>query len=123
MPFLVDGEAVRAVVEYIHEEAIAGDLVITSPPVGWLIDPAISVADFQQSAIDDGRDAVHLPGTLATDRFAFETDYRQARFVVVDNLWRNWGAVHIPQVAEMVHELKTWDVVFEAGLITVYTQP
>ena len=57
------------------------------------------------------------------DRFAFNPDYTRARFVIVDNLWRNWGAVHVPLALAMLHDVETWPLAFEAGAIQVYSNP
>jgi hypothetical protein len=66
---------------------------------------------------------VHFPADVPADRFAFDPRYRSARFVVVDNLWRNWGAVHIPGVLRMLREVETWPLAFEAGAVQVYRNP
>jgi hypothetical protein len=43
---------------------------------------------------------------------------------VVDNLWRNWGAVHIPGALALLRAVETgWRRVFEAGAVQVYRNP
>ena len=116
--FLIEAEEAYTVAAFINDNSDASDLVIASAPIGWLLDT--QVAEFQMAAVADGLDAVHIPGNLPDSRFAFKTDYRQARYVVIDDLWRNWGAVHIPQIATMMVEVQGWDMVFEAGTIQVY---
>jgi hypothetical protein len=43
--------------------------------------------------------------------------------VIIDNLWRTWGAFNIPGVAQMIRQAEGWPVVFEAGQIRVYRNP
>jgi len=118
--FLIDADDAGDVADFINANRVENDLVITSAPIGWMIDA--HVADFQMAAIADGQDAIHLPGYLPENRYAFAVDYQSARYVVIDDLWRNWGVVHIPQIAEMVDDVGSWELVFEAGSIRVYEQ-
>jgi hypothetical protein len=50
----------------------------------------------------------------------FTADYRQARFVVIDQLWHNWAQFNVPGVAQIMAEVAQWPLVFEAGNIRVY---
>ena len=94
------------------------DLVIASPALAWALDAR--VADFQQALIAEGVDTIHLPGNLPSDRFAYDTRYSQARFVVIDRIWRNWAAQNMVEVAEMMSEVETWELAFKAGELEVY---
>jgi 4-amino-4-deoxy-L-arabinose transferase-like glycosyltransferase len=116
--FLISGEHARKAADYVNKHAALSDVVITSPTVGWLIEA--SVADFSMSIAFTGEDSIHIPGDLSKERFVFNPSYQQARFVIVDNIWRNWGAVHMPHVAEMLRDIETWELVFEIGQLQVY---
>jgi hypothetical protein len=120
-PFLVNGEDARQVAAYVNARTGPGDVVIGSPPVAWLFEG--HAADFQMAVAATGEGTVHFPPDVPADRFAFDPRYTGARFVVVDNLWRNWGAVHIPGVLRMLREVETWPLAFEAGAIQVYLNP
>jgi hypothetical protein len=120
-PFLVDANDARQAAEYVNQHTRADDLVIGSPPVAWLFEA--HAADFQMAVAATGEGTVHFPPDVPSDRFAFDARYEQARFVVVDNLWRNWGAVHIPGVLRMLREVETWPLAFERGTIQVYLNP
>ena len=117
-PFLLNPESARQVAEFVNNHTRSGNTVIASPGMGWLFDA--DTADFQMTAAYSGDETSHLPANIPADRFAFNPQYQQARFAVVDNLWRNWGAVHIPAVAAMLAEVESWLLVFEAGAIQVY---
>ncbi len=117
-PFLIDPADARAAARFINHSVAEEEVVIASPAMAWLIHAR--AADFQMAVAADGHAAVHLPASLPVDRFAFDPRLSRARFVVVDNLWRNWAAVHVPAVAEMIHEVETWPLVFQAGEIEVY---
>ncbi len=120
-PFLINAADAREAAEYVNRRTSAGDVVIGSPPVAWLFDA--QAADFQMAVAATGEGTVHFPPDVPAARFAFDPRYTGARFVVVDNLWRNWGAVHIPGVLRMLREVESWPRVFEAGAIEVYRNP
>jgi hypothetical protein len=82
-----------------------------------------NVADFQMAAAAAGQSTVHIPDDLPPNRFAFDPRVPQARFVVVDNLWRNWAAVNIPAAAEMIRQVQAWPLVLKAGEIEVHRNP
>lgn len=116
--FLLDPEAARQVAEFVNARTQPGDTVIASPGIGWLFDA--DTADFQMADAFEGYETPHLPANIPPSRFAFDPRYQQARFVVVDSLWRNWGAVNIPAVAAMLADIETWPLAFDAGGIQVY---
>jgi 4-amino-4-deoxy-L-arabinose transferase-like glycosyltransferase len=120
-PFLIDADDARQAAEYVNARTSADDVVIGSPPLAWLFEA--NAADFQMAVAATGESTVHFPPDVPADRFAFDPRYTRARFVVVDNLWRNWGAVHIPGVLRMLREVEAWPLVFEAGAIQVYRNP
>lgn len=45
-----------------------------------------------------------------------------ANYIIVDDLWRTWGAVHIPQIVEAIAQLDslTWTPVYSSGTIVIY---
>ena len=120
-PFLIDGRTAREAAEFVNNATEPDDLVIASPAVGWLLNT--QVADFQMSVAARGIETVHLPGELPAERWRFDPDFQRARFVVVDNLWRNWAAVHMPAVAVMLAAVEDWPQVFEAGVIVIHRNP
>jgi hypothetical protein len=81
------------------------------------------VADVQMATVAAGYLAPDLPSDIPTDRFAFDPDYRQARFVIVDNLWYNWAVWNVPGALDVLHEMQEWLLVFEGGEIEVYENP
>lgn len=120
-PFLIDPESARQAAEFVNSRTAPDDVVIASPGVAWLIQT--NAADFQMSVAATGRETVLLPGDIPEDRFAFDPRYTRARFVIVDNLWRNWAVWDIAGVADMVHQVETWPLAFEVGEIEVYGNP
>lgn len=120
-PFLVNPTDARAAADYLNTHADEQAVVIASPAVGWQF--KTHTADFQMAAASAGEATPHLPGNIPIERWAFDTRLENASWVVVDNLWRNWGAVHIPGVARMLQTVENWPLVFEAGAIQVYRNP
>jgi hypothetical protein len=119
--FLLDPQAAQQVSTYINQHTSDDDVVIASPGLGWMLDT--NTADFQMTAAFAGFETPHFPANMPQERFAFDPRYQTARYVVIDNLWDNWGAVHTPAVAIMREEAKTWPLVFESGSIRVYENP
>lgn len=120
-PFLLNGADVRAAAAFVNEAVTPEDVVIASPGVAWLLDG--KTADFQMAVAAAGAAAPHMPADLPARRWAFDPDYRQARMVVIDNLWHNWAVFNVPGVAEMVAEVETWPQRYQTGAITVYERP
>ncbi|MBZ0292317.1 MAG: glycosyltransferase family 39 protein [Anaerolineae bacterium] len=120
-PFLLDSDAAKVVADYINTHTMPDELVVASPGIAWLFHA--NTADFQMSVAATGEETVHLPANLPQDRFAFDPAYNRARYIVVDNLWHNWGAVHMPQVAVMLTDVESWPTVLQADTFTVYQNP
>jgi hypothetical protein len=121
-PFLLDPEDARRAADFVNRRTEPEDLVIASPGLAWLLDAR--VADFQMSGAAAGRASPHLPADLPAARFAYDPRYTGARFVVVDNLWRNWAVWHVPEAAEIVAAVEErWPLAFQAGAVAVYANP
>jgi len=120
-PFLLDPADARQAARFVNGRVAPGDLVIASPGLAWLL--RAHAADFQMSVAATGQATPHLPADLPPDRFAFDPRYTQARFVILDNLWYNWAVWDVSGVAEMVRQVQTWPLVFQAGRIEVYCNP
>jgi hypothetical protein len=119
--FLINPEDARAAAQFVNQHSQANDVIIASPAVAWLLQS--NVADFQMAVAATGEATVHLPANLPVNRFAFDPRYPTARYIIVDNLWRNWAAVHMPAVAEMIQTVAAWPMAFQAGEISVYQNP
>lgn len=114
--FLINPNDARAVAAYVNQHVQPSDVVIVSPPIGWLI--WANVADFQMAVAATGQTTPHLPGDLPPSRFVF--DITRSRYIIVDDLWRRWGVIHVPTLDTMLHEVEAWPLVFEAGTVRVY---
>lgn len=121
--FLVDVDEAREAANYINDNVVSGSLVVVSAPVGWQIDTSIRALEFQMAAVADGRDAVHIPGNIPDSRWAYIATFADADYLVVDSLWRNWGTIHIPQVAEILSDLEEWERVYASNHIEIYQNP
>ncbi len=119
--FLIAPADARAVAAYVNDRVQPDDVVIASPGVGWLI--RADVADFQMTVAVSGEAGPNLPGNLPAGRWAFDPGLDGARFVVVDNLWRTWGAAHLPGARAMLDRVAGWPRVFQSGAIEVFANP
>ncbi len=118
-PFLTDPQDARTAAAYLNPLLKPDDVVIAAPSVGWLFHA--DVADFQMSIAVSGVDTPHLPGNIPADRLAFDPRFAAADYAVVDNLWRNWGVIHVPGLREQLVEIESqWSRLFQVGAITIY---
>lgn len=120
-PFLLAPADARQAAAYVNAHAAPEDVVIASPGLAWLIDAR--AADFQMALAYAGTATPHLPADVPRDRFAFDPRPERARYVVVDNLWRNWAVYDVPGVPALLAEVEAWPRVFAAGEISVYRRP
>ncbi len=120
-PFLINPQQAQEAAEFLNNRLQADDLVIASPALAWLV--RSRAADYEMAVAAAGRETPLLPGNIPAERFAFDPRYTGARYVVVDNLWQNLAMQNVPGVAEMVHEVETWPLVFQAGAVRVYSHP
>jgi hypothetical protein len=118
---LIDPETARRAADFLNRETSETDLVIVSPGWAWLLHA--HAADFQQAVAAEGHATPHFPGDIPPDRFAFDPRVAQAKFVAIDNAWRNWAASRIPEVAVMMHQVEQWPLAWRAGDIAVYQNP
>lgn len=114
-------EQAQAAAAFINRSAGASELVIASPALAWAL--GTQATDFQQALAFRGLPSVDYPANVPRDRFAYGADYERASFVVIDPIWREWGAVHLTEVAEMLEQIEGWPVAFEAGGVQVYRNP
>ncbi|HEY7358245.1 MAG TPA: glycosyltransferase family 39 protein, partial [Ktedonobacterales bacterium] len=98
---------------YILAHAQAGDVVICSPQVAWLLDDpedssghetGILATEPLQSVAYSGQGIAFYPANLTPDRFAFDPTVAHARFAIVDDFWR---ALAAPDQAPQVKPLLT----------------
>jgi len=120
-PFLVNPGDAKQAAAYVNARTAPDEGVIASPAVAWLL--TAQAADFQMSVAAGGQATPHLPADLPAARFAFDPDYRRARFVIVDNLWYTWAVWNVAGVRDMLDALAEWEVVFESGAVQVYENP
>jgi 4-amino-4-deoxy-L-arabinose transferase-like glycosyltransferase len=120
--FLLDADHTQQALDTVNARVEETDLVIASPGVGWAVEA--NTADYQMAVVKLGQGTVDLPVDLGEDRFVFDPTYTGAKFAIVDNLWRNWAAFHMPPVARMLADIETnWPLIFQAGALEVYANP
>ncbi len=118
--FLINKSEAHDIYDYLIDYTKDPDVIITSPSLGWMFD--MNVTDFQIASLINGN-SVHFPATLYPERIAFDINYDNAGYAIVDNLWRDWGAVHMPYVASMLDTIQTWDLVYKTSSIQIYQNP
>ena len=118
--FLINPTDAKQVAAFINSQVTPNDVIVASPVVGWQFGG--HPEDFQMAvAAADHVATPHLPANIPPERLAFNPDYHQARFVVIDNLWRNWGVIFIPGLSDVVNDVQTnWRQVYQLGQFTVY---
>jgi 4-amino-4-deoxy-L-arabinose transferase-like glycosyltransferase len=120
-PVLINAQDAWLTIDFVNGQVGETDLVLASPALAWAVDA--EAADFQQSLAADGIATRHFPADIPPDRFAFNPSLNRAEYVVVDRIWRNWGAANMPEVAAMLAEVERWPAAFTSGEFTVYQNP
>jgi hypothetical protein len=113
-------DAVQAA-QYINHQVQMDEVVIAAPTLAWALNA--NAADMQMPLAYAGHATPHLPADVPADRWAFSPAYQPARFIVVDNLVRNWAAPNVAGVGKMLHVVEMWPVVFRSGEVVVYKNP
>jgi hypothetical protein len=118
---------------YILAHAHAGDLVLCSPQVAWMLDDpedasghetGILAAEPLQSVAYSGQSIAFYPANLGQSRFVFNPSVTQARFAIVDNFWRALAAPdQAPQLQPGLALVEGWPVVYRVGEYAIYEQP
>jgi hypothetical protein len=120
-PFLIQPADAVAVAEQVNRRAAADDLVIVSPAVAWLLQTR--TADPQMSLAHAGQSTPHFPADIPPGRFLYNPDYRVARFVVIDNYWRNWVSHNVAGANQMIQDVEQWPRLYSSGAIELYCNP
>lgn len=121
-PFLLNPEDAQATADYLNGRLQPNDVTITSPALAWMLNGR--VADFQLALAVEGRATPHVPAGLPADRLVFNPSYDQATYIVLDNLWDNWGTFNVPDLSSKMADTTThWPLLFTSGSIRVYGNP
>lgn len=118
LTILLSAESDR-VIEFTNQSLKETDFVIASPHIGWQING--NVSDILPPLVMKG---IKTPffGIFPSNRFTFDCSYDKARFVIIDDFWRNWGA-KIPVVKAMMDEIETWPIALRSGEFIIYQNP
>ena len=120
-PFLLDPDDARLAAGWANQRLQPADVVIASPGLAWLL--RANVADFQMVVAASGEPTSHLPANIPSQRFVFDPRLDSARYVIVDNLWRNWAMPNMPAAAALLRRVEAWPLVFKQGQIEIYQNP
>jgi hypothetical protein len=118
----------QSAANYVLTHAQAGDVVLCSPQVAWLLDDpedssghetGILATEPLQSVAYQGQSIAFYPANLGTDRFAFNPN--DARFAIVDDFWRALASPdQAPQIAPLLKQIESWPVIKHFGEYTIY---
>jgi len=119
--FLINADEAYQIQSVLADYAKSEDVIISSPTFAWMVDA--NVTDYQLSSLSQQINGVFFPADLYPDRLAFEVDYVQADYAIIDTLWRDWGTVHMPTVANMLTAIQQWELILQTDTIQVYHNP
>ena len=121
-PFLVNPLDAQKTADFLTPHLLPHDITIANPALAWML-PG-QTADFQLIVAANNRAAPHLPANIPPNRYAFDPHYQNARFIIIDNLWRNWGLPNIPTLATITKEIENnWPLIYQSGEIAIYANP
>jgi hypothetical protein len=117
-PIMVNPYDAKKAMEFINHNVTNEDLVIASPALAWIV--MAKKIDFQISLAYLRKSTMHLPGDIPYDRFTFNSDYKEAKYVIIDNIWTNWAIINNSYLQSMVKDIKKWPLVWNSGQIYIY---
>ena len=120
-PVMVDVQDAQRAISFINQRLDPDDVVLASPALAWAIESR--AADFQMAIAAEGGETQHFPADIPSDRFEFNPEYGQVDYVIMDPIWINWAVPNMPEVAEMVQDVKNWPKIYHSGLVEIYENP
>ncbi len=88
---LINANDTKKGVDYVNMHLHPSDVVIASPAIAWLVQG--NSTDFQQAIAATHKSTQHLPADIPSERFSFDPRLENARYVIIDNIWRNWAVL------------------------------
>lgn len=116
--FMVNYFDAKLASEYVNNQVKSEDLVVASPAVAWMIES--NHVDFQISTSYNGYPSIHLPNNIPKNRFQFNSDYRIAKYIIIDNLWTDYAIHDNIHIRNMYEEIVNWPLVWSWKKIKVY---
>lgn len=111
----------RQVAEWVNARTQREDVVLASPTIAWLLDA--NAADFQQALAFEGIATANYATGLPRARFLYDVSFENARFVIVDRLWRGWAVEIMPELRNSLKLVQSWRRVYSQGEFEVYQNP
>jgi hypothetical protein len=112
----------REATSYVNSRTTPDDVVLASPTIAWLLDA--HAADFQMAVAATGQATQHFPAGIPSSRFRFDPRLENASYVILDSLWRGWGAAQMDNVARMVETIESeWTLEIAVGDLAIYRNP
>jgi hypothetical protein len=118
---MVNSDVGKKATDFVNNNVDAEDLVIASPALAWRINSKI--ADFQVSLAYLQKSTMHLPGNIPLDRFEYNSDYKNAKFIIIDNIWTNWAIKESTEVKKIVEETQQWPLIWNQNEVFIYQNP
>jgi hypothetical protein len=117
-PIMVNPYDAKKAMEFINHNVINEDLVIASPALAWMV--LAKKIDFQISLAYLRKPTMHLPADIPYDRFTYNSDYKKAKYVIIDNIWTNWAIHNNLEFQIMINDIQKWPLVWNSGQICIY---
>ena len=121
-PFLVNPLDAQKTADFLAPHLLPHDITIANPAIAWMLPR--QTADFQLMVSVSNQATPHLPANIPPNRYAFDPQYQNARFIIIDNLWHHWGLPNIPTLATTTQEIENnWPLIYQSGEIAIYANP
>ncbi|MEN6298707.1 MAG: glycosyltransferase family 39 protein [Anaerolineaceae bacterium] len=117
-PVLLNVEDATAVVNFVNNHTATNDLVIASPAIGWAIHA--NATDYVISLAYTGKQNLFFPTDIPRTRFRFNADFRHAKYIIVDNIWKNSFELNMPAMDSLNNEVETMTIAYRTSTIIVY---
>ena len=117
-PLLADVSEAQAVVNYLNSHSNPEDVILVSPSIGWAL--KANAVDYHISLAYMGLSTTFFPNNVSHNRFRFNPEYAKAKYIVIDNLWKNWGEQNLSDLIMLRRFAESFRVVFKTSNISIY---
>jgi hypothetical protein len=117
-PVLADSSEASEIVNYINNNSDPNDLIIASPSIAWALKG--NATDYHITLAYMGLSTTYFQNDVSHNRFRFNPSYPNAKFIIIDNLWMNWGEENLKDLVTIRHFAEQYPVVFKTKQILVY---
>jgi 4-amino-4-deoxy-L-arabinose transferase-like glycosyltransferase len=117
----ISADQAEAIANEISPTLNQDDFVIAPSVISWML-PS-NAADARTVVVYEYGGATLGMGNFDKDRFTVNSSSSNAKYAVVDDIWREWMVNMAPEISMLMDEVQTWPLVMERGSLQLFCNP